>query len=60
MNKKIQANFFYELDEDDLRKYSFLSIHERLLWLESIFELTLLAETSRDYKIRQFFRQDLV
>jgi hypothetical protein len=55
---KIHANFYYELEEDDLRKYSFLSIHERLLWLESIFELTLKAESSREYKIREFFRQD--
>ena len=44
MNKKMQANFFYELEEDDLRKYSFLSIHERLLWLESIFYVTQFGE----------------
>ena len=56
--RKLKANFSYELEESDLLTYSKLNVLERLLWLESIFELTLKAETEIDYQIRQFFRND--
>lgn len=56
--KKMKADFYYELEDTDLIDYSKLDSFEKLLWLESIFELTVKAETAMDYKIRQFFRED--
>jgi hypothetical protein len=56
--KKMKAEFSYELDDTDLIGYAKLNPFEKLLWLESIFELTVKAETQMDYKIRQFFRED--
>ncbi len=55
---KSKANFSYVLEDSDLQSYAKLSPLERLLWLESIFELTIKAESDLDYQVRQFFRQD--
>lgn len=57
---KSKANFSYVLEDSDLQSYAKLSPLERLLWLESIFELTIKAESDLDYQVRQFFRQDLL
>lgn len=58
--KKLKAEFAYELEDSDLLRYAKLNTMEKLLWLESIFELTIKAETEMDFKIRQFFRKDQV
>lgn len=55
---KNKANFSYILEDSDLQSYAKLSPLEKLLWLESIFELTIKAETEMDYRVRQYFRQD--
>jgi hypothetical protein len=56
--KKLIADFSYVLEDLDLQQYAKLSTLEKLLWLESIFELTMKAETEQDLKLRQFFRED--
>jgi hypothetical protein len=55
---KNKANFSYILEDSDLENYAKLSPLERLLWLESIFELTIKAESELDYQVRQYFRED--
>ncbi|MCB1142260.1 MAG: hypothetical protein H7A24_00150 [Leptospiraceae bacterium] len=54
----MEANFLYELEDEDLIRFSKLSIQERLYWLEAIFELTVKTETELEKKIRNFFRED--
>jgi hypothetical protein len=54
----LEANFAYELENEDLIKFSKLNTKERLLWLEAIFEITIKTESDIDYKIREFFRED--
>ncbi len=54
----MEANFSYELDEEDILIFSRLSTFERLYWLESIFELTVKTDTPKIQKIREFFRED--
>jgi len=56
--KKLIADFSYVLEDLDLQQYAKLNTLEKLLWLESIFELTIKAETKQDLKVRQFFRED--
>jgi hypothetical protein len=56
--KKLIADFSYVLEDLDLQQYAKLNTLEKLLWLESIFELTMKAETEQDLKLRQFFRED--
>ena len=56
--KKLIADFSYVLEDLDLQQYAKLNTLEKLLWLESIFELTMKAETKQDLKLRQFFRED--
>jgi hypothetical protein len=56
--KKLIADFSYVLEDLDLQQYAKLNTLEKLLWLESIFELTIKAETKQDLKLRQFFRED--
>ena len=56
--KKLIANFSYILEDLDLQQYAKLSSLEKLLWLESIFELTIKAQSEQDLKVRQFFRED--
>lgn len=56
--KKLIADFSYVLEDLDLQQYAKLSTLEKLLWLESIFELTIKAQTGQDLKVRQFFRED--
>lgn len=56
--KKLIAEFSYVLEDSDLFNYSKLNTLEKLLWLESIFELTIKAESNLDYQVRQFFRED--
>jgi hypothetical protein len=56
--KKLIADFSYVLEDLDLQQYAKLNTLEKLLWLESIFELTIKAETEQDLKVRQFFRED--
>ena len=56
--KKLIADFSYVLEDLDLQQYAKLNTLEKLLWLESIFELTMKAETEQDLKVRQFFRED--
>jgi hypothetical protein len=56
--KKLIADFSYVLEDLDLQQYAKLNTLEKLLWLESIFELTMKAETKQDLKVRQFFRED--
>lgn len=56
--KKLIADFSYVLEDLDLQQYAKLNTLEKLLWLESIFELTIKAQTGQDLKVRQFFRED--
>jgi hypothetical protein len=56
--KKLIADFSYILEDLDLQQYAKLSTLEKLLWLESIFELTIKAESKQEFKVRQFFRED--
>jgi hypothetical protein len=56
--KKLIADFSYIIEDFDLQQYAKLSTLEKLLWLESIFELTIKAESEQDLKVRQFFRED--
>lgn len=54
----MEANFSYEIDEEDILIFSRLNTLERLYWLESIFELTTKTDTPKLQKIRDFFRED--
>ncbi|MCB1176269.1 MAG: hypothetical protein KDK36_01705 [Leptospiraceae bacterium] len=54
----MEADFSYEIDEDDIIIFSRLNTLERLYWLESIFELTIKTDNSKLKKIRNFFRED--
>ena len=54
MNK----GFYYTLEKEDIVNYMKLSTREKLIWLEEIVLFTEKALTSKEKKVREYFRNN--